>query len=80
MRVFISVFAAMMFVSAAAQASTQYTVYCANSKVEIDSRTVEQMKSQRSACPLSSAFNYRMDAESFAKKNFGGVGAKCSCR
>lgn len=63
-----------------AQASTQYTVYCANGKIEIDTRTPAEMKSQRGACPMSQGFNYRSDAESFAKKNFGGTGASCSCR
>jgi hypothetical protein len=64
----------------AAQAAGYY-VYCANSKVEVDSRDFNQMKSARGSgiCQMGS-FGYRMDAESFAKKNFGGVGGKCSCR
>ena len=64
----------------AAQASGYY-VYCANSKIEVDSRDFNQMKSARGSgiCQMGS-FGYRMDAESFAKKNFGGVGGKCACR
>ena len=64
-----------------AQSSTRYSVYCANGKIEVDMRTPEQMKSARGSdvCQLGE-FNYLSDAQSFAKKNFGGVGAKCSCR
>lgn len=64
----------------AAQAAGYY-VYCANNKVEVDSRDFKQMKSARGSgvCQMGS-FGYRSDAESFAKKNFGGVGGKCSCR
>ncbi|MBX3499921.1 MAG: hypothetical protein KF889_10790 [Alphaproteobacteria bacterium] len=58
-----------------------YYVYCANNKIEVDSRDFNQMKSARGSgiCQLSS-FGFRSDAESFAKKNFGGPGKKCSCR
>lgn len=58
-----------------------YYVYCANNKIEVDSRDFDQMKSARGSgiCQMGS-FGYRMDAEGFAKKNFGGVGGKCACR
>jgi len=58
-----------------------YYVYCANSKIEVDSRDPGQMKTARGSgvCQMGS-FGFRMDAESFAKKNFGGVGGKCACR
>jgi len=58
-----------------------YYVYCASDRIEVDSRDPEQMKIARGSgvCQLSS-FSSRSDAESFAKKNFGGVGGKCSCR
>lgn len=59
--------------------STTYGVFCASNKIEIDSRTEDQMRSQRGACQFS-RFNFRMDAENFARKNFGQVGGKCSCR
>ena len=58
-----------------------YFVYCANNKIEVDSRDPAQMKTARGSgvCQMGS-FGFRMDAESFAKKNFGGVGGKCACR
>jgi len=64
-----------------AQSSTKYSVYCANGKIEVDMRTLDQMKSARGSdvCQLGE-FNYLADAQSFAKKNFGGVGSGCSCR
>lgn len=71
---------AFMAAPFAAHASGYY-VYCANSKIEVDTRDFNQMKSARGSgiCQMGS-FGYRMDAESFAKKNFGGVGGKCACR
>jgi hypothetical protein len=64
-----------------AQSSTKYSVYCANGKIEVDMRSLEQMKSARGSdvCQFGE-FNYLSDAQSFAKKNFGGDGARCSCR
>ena len=64
-----------------AASAAGYYVYCANSKIEVDSRDFNQMKSARGSgiCQVGS-FGYRMDAEGFAKKNFGGVGGKCACR
>jgi len=56
-----------------------YGVFCANGKIEIDGRSADQMRSQRGACQFA-RFPFRTDAESFAKKNFGKVGAPCSCR
>lgn len=78
----IAVLAAIAVAAAApvAQAQTKYTVYCASSKIEIDSRTPAEMKSQRGACPMGQSFSTRSDAESFAKKNFGGPGKGCSCK
>jgi hypothetical protein len=63
-----------------AQASGYY-VYCANNKIEVDSRDFSQMKTARGSgiCQMGT-FGFRMDAESFAKKNFGGAGGKCACR
>lgn len=68
-------------VLATASASTQYSVFCANDRIEIDSRSFEQMKVARgSGLCLLGSFGYLSDAQSFAKKNFGGAGASCSCR
>jgi hypothetical protein len=63
----------------AALAQTTYGVFCANGRIEIDSRSEEEMRRQRGACQFS-RFPFRMDAESFARKNFKSVGAPCSCR
>ncbi len=59
---------------------TQYSVYCANGKIEVDSRTFDQMKSARGSgtCQLKS-FDYKMDADDYAKKQ-GGAGASCKCK
>ena len=67
--------------SISSQSKTTYSVYCANARIEIDMRTLEQMKSARgsSTCRLGE-FDYLSDAQSFAKKNFGGEGASCACK
>ena len=58
----------------------QYYVYCANGKIEVDSRNPQQMKSARgSGTYVMSSFNYRTDAEKFAKQ-LGGIGASCPRR
>ena len=71
---------ALMALPFAALAESYY-VYCASDRIEVDSRDPDQMKTARGSgtCQLSN-FSSRSDAESFAKKNFGGVGGKCSCR
>jgi hypothetical protein len=72
---------AYLVMPSVAQSSAKYSVYCANGKIEVDMRNLDQMKSARGSdvCQLGE-FNYLSDAQSFAKKNFVGVGAKCSCR
>lgn len=64
-----------------ALAQTRYTVYCANEKIEVDSRTPEQMANARGSgtCAFQS-FGYLSDAQAFAERNFRGIGAPCSCR
>jgi hypothetical protein len=62
-----------------ALAQTTYGVFCANGRIEIDSRSEDEMRRQRGACQFG-RFPFRMDAESFARKNFKQVGAPCSCR
>jgi hypothetical protein len=69
-------------VSLGAPASAEsrgYGVFCANGRIEIDSRTEEEMRRQRGACQFA-RFPFRADAEGFARRNFNGVGASCSCR
>ena len=58
----------------------KYYVYCVNGKIEIDSRDPQKMKSARgSGTYAMSEFDYRIDAEKFAKQ-LGGVGASCPRR
>ena len=59
-----------------------YYVYCANGRVEVDSRNPAQMRSARGSgvCQLGTDFKYLSDAQSFAQRNFGGAGKACSCR
>jgi hypothetical protein len=64
------------------QAQAQYEsygVFCANGRIVIDSRSEEQMRSNRGACQVR-RFPNRSDAEGFARRNFGGVDKSCSCR
>ncbi len=62
-----------------AQTEESYGVFCANGQIVIDSRSDEQMRGQRGACPFG-RFPTRSDAENFARHNFSGVGGSCSCR
>jgi len=66
--------------SARPAAAAGYYVYCANGRIEVDSRDPAQMRGARGSnvCLLSS-FNYLSDAQSFAQKNFGGAGRSCAC-
>lgn len=58
----------------------KYYVYCANGKIEVDSRNPQQMKSARgSNTYVMSEFGYKTDADKFAKQ-LGGVGAQCPKR
>jgi hypothetical protein len=65
--------------AASARSTSSYGVFCANGRIEIDSRSEEEMRRQRGACQFA-RFPFRMDAESFARRNFKSVGASCSCR
>lgn len=72
---------AFAFVSLAAGAARaeDYGVFCAASKIEVDSRSNDEMRTQRGACSLG-RFGTRTEAENFARRNFGGVRSSCSCR
>jgi hypothetical protein len=72
--------AAVLFAPVAAWAD--YYVYCANSRIEVDSRNPQQMRSARGSgtCQMGPNFRYLSDAQSFAQRNFGGAGRACSCR
>ena len=58
-----------------------YGVYCANGKIEIDSRSFEQMRIARGSgvCAFGQ-FNYLSDAQNFARRNNFTPGSSCSCR
>jgi hypothetical protein len=57
-----------------------YRVYCANGKIEVDSRSLEQIKKARGAnvCQLAE-FGSLSEAESYAEGK-GGKGGPCACR
>lgn len=58
----------------------KYYVYCANGKIAVDTRNPQQMKSAHgSGTYMMSEFNFRTDAEKFAKQ-LGGIGAQCPKR
>ena len=69
---------AIIFLGVASQAMAEkYRVYCANGKIEVDTRDQKQMKSARgNDTYMMSEFNYRSDAEKFAKQ-LGGIGKQC---
>jgi hypothetical protein len=73
-------FAALLWSQQAAAQTSHYYVYCANGRIEVDSRNPEQMRSARGSgvCMLGQ-FNYLSDAQNFARRNFGGEGRSCSC-
>ncbi|QCK86854.1 hypothetical protein E8L99_14370 [Phreatobacter aquaticus] len=58
-----------------------YGVYCANNRIEIDSRSFDQMRIARGSgiCAFGQ-FNYLSDAQNFARRNNMQPGATCSCR
>lgn len=58
---------------------SKYRVFCANEKIEVEQRTLEQQKNARgsSVCVLGE-FDYLSDAEKFAEQQ-GGKGASCKC-
>ncbi len=74
--------AAVLLLLAPGVARANYWVYCSHGKIEVDGRDPEQMRIARgtSFCQMGPRFGFRMDAQSFAEKNFGGPGKPCSCR
>jgi hypothetical protein len=58
---------------------SKYRVFCANGKLEVEQRTVEQEKNARgSSVCLLAEFNYLSDADKYAE-NHGGKGSDCKC-
>ena len=60
-------------------ADSKYRVFCADNKIEVEQRTLEQEKSARGSnvCTLAE-FDYLSDAESYAEHH-GGKGSACRC-
>lgn len=58
---------------------SKYRVFCANGKLEVEQRTLEQEKNARGSgvCQLAE-FDYLSDAEKYAE-NHGGKGSDCKC-
>ena len=58
---------------------SKYRVFCANNKLEVEQRTMEQEKSARgSNVCMMAEFDYLSDAEKYAE-NHGGKGSDCRC-
>ena len=74
-----SVFAASGFSPISSVTDSKYRVFCANSKIEVEQRTLEQQKNARgsSVCMLAE-FDTLSDAEKYAEGQ-GGKGADCKC-
>jgi hypothetical protein len=73
---------AVVVVLAPVAALADYYVYCANNRIEVDSRNPEQMRNARGSgtCQMGPSFGFLSDAQNFAQRNFGGPGRACSCR
>ncbi|HKR58617.1 MAG TPA: hypothetical protein VJS64_02700 [Pyrinomonadaceae bacterium] len=58
---------------------SKYRVFCANNKIEVEQRTLEQQKNARGSnvCMLAE-FDYLSDAEKYAEQK-GGKDAECKC-
>ena len=72
----------VLLISVFGLAKTQdikYRVFCANNKLEVEQRTLEQEKNARgsSVCMLAE-FNSLSDAEKYAEEH-GGKGSDCKC-
>ena len=67
---------------APAAAFADYYVYCANGRIEVDSRDPNQMRIARGSgvCQMGPKFGFLSSAQDFARNNFGGAGRPCSCR
>ncbi|BDG72839.1 hypothetical protein [Roseomonas fluvialis] len=65
-----------------AAAHADYYVYCANNRIEVDSRDPNQMRIARGSgvCQMGPKFGFLSSAQDFARNNFGGAGRPCSCR
>lgn len=76
---FATVLAAPRLATNSVGADSKYRVFCANNKIEIEQRTLEQQKNARGSnvCELAE-FDYLSDAEKYAEGK-GGKDAECKC-
>ena len=76
---FVMVFGMSSMASTNPAPDSKYRVFCANNKIEVEQRTLEQQKNARGSnvCMLGE-FDTLSDAEKHAQ-NFGGKGADCKC-
>ena len=58
---------------------SKYRVFCANNKIEVEQRTLEQEQNARGSnvCQLAE-FDYLSDADKYAEEH-GGKGSDCKC-
>ncbi len=74
-----SVFGLTSFAPRDLPEDSKYRVFCANNKLEVEQRTLEQEKNARGSnvCQLAE-FDYLSDADKYAENN-GGKGSDCKC-
>jgi hypothetical protein len=71
--------AAIILARGPVMSDTKYTVYCAEGHIEVEMRTLDEMKSARgSNTCVKGSFDYASDADKLAE-SLGGKGADCSC-
>ncbi len=75
----IALLVASAFAATNSGVDSKYRVFCANNKIEVEQRTLEQQKNARGSnvCMLGE-FDYLSDAEKYAEQK-GGKGAECTC-
>ena len=75
----LSVFMVIALANGSATPDSKYRVFCANNKIEVEQRTLEQQKNARGSnvCMLAE-FDYASDADKYAEGQ-GGKGADCKC-
>lgn len=75
----LGMFVAVALANGSATPDSKYRVFCANNKIEVEQRTLEQQKNARGSnvCVLAE-FDYASDADKDAEKR-GGKGSDCKC-
>ena len=75
----LSFFVVVALANGPATPDSKYRVFCANNKIEVEQRTLEQQKNARGSnvCVLAE-FDYASDADKDAEKR-GGKGSDCKC-